>query len=115
MVAKPTIAKIIREQRRSLSLSLNQLSKLSGVSISHLGRIEQGLRKPSPRTLQKIAKPLRFDLGELLIMAGFLSSKRTSFSEEERDKLRTELNILSERASSDIKRITEIVNRLLMS
>lgn len=115
MVAKPNIAKIIKEQRKSLPLSLNQLSRLSGVSVAHLGRIEQGLRKPSPRTLQKIAKPLGFDLDELLVMAGFLSSKQESLSEEERDKLRTELSTLSERVASDIKRITEIVNRLLMS
>ncbi len=115
MVAERGIGKIIREQRKSIPLSLNQLSRLSGVSVAHLGRIEQGLRKPSPRTLQKIAKPLGFDLDELLIMAGFLLSKRASFSEEERDKLRTELNTISERVISDTKRITEIVNRLLMS
>ena len=115
MVTKRGIDKIIREQRKSIPLSLNQLSRLSGVSVAHLGRIEQGLRKPSPRTLQKIAKPLGFDLDELLVMAGFLSSKRASFSEAERDKLRAELNTLSERVASDIKRVIEIVNRLLMS
>ena len=115
MIAKRSIANIIREQRKSIPLSLNQLSRLSGVSVAHLGRIEQSLRKPSPRILQKIAKPLGFDLDELLIIAGFLYSKRASFSEEERDRLRTELNILSERVVSDIKRITQIMNRLLMS
>jgi len=115
MANKRSVANIIREQRKSVPLSLNQLSRLSGVSVAHLGRIEQGLRKPSPRTLQKVAKPLGFDLDELFVMAGFLSSKRASFSEEERDKLRTELNTLSKRVPSDIKRITEIVNRLLMS
>ena len=115
MVAKPSIAKIINEQRKRMSISLNQLSKLSGVSVAHLSRIEKGLRKPSPRTLQKIAQPLGFDLDELLVMAGFLSSSRASFSEEERNKLRAELDTLPERVLSDIKRITEIVNRLLMS
>lgn len=115
MVAKPSIARIIREQRKSLSLSLKQLSKMSGVSVAHLGRIEQGSRRPSVRTLQKIAEPLGFDLDELLVMAGLLSSVRASFSEEERDKLRRELNILCERVASDVKRITEIMNRLLMS
>ena len=115
MVGKVSISKIIKEQRKSLSLSLKQLSRSSGVSVSHLSRIEQGLRKPSPRTLQKIAKPLGFDLDELLIMAGFLSSKRALFSEEERGKLRTELSTLSERVASDLKRIKEIISRLLMS
>ena len=56
MRRKPNIGKIIKEQRKKLSISLNQLSRLSGVSLSHLGRIEQGLRQPSTRTLQKIAK-----------------------------------------------------------
>ncbi len=115
IVGKPSIAKIIKEHRKSLSLSLRQLSRSSGVSVSHLGRIEQGLRKPSPRTLQKIAKPLGFDLDELLVISGFLSSKRALFSEEERDKLRTELSTLSEQVASDLKRIKEIMNRLLMS
>ena len=72
MVARRNIGKTIKEQRKSLSISLKQLSKLSGVSLSHLGRIEQGLRQPSTRTLQKIAKPLGFDLYELLVMAGHL-------------------------------------------
>ena len=115
MVARHNIAKIIREQRKSLSLSLRRLSRLSGVSVSHLGRIEQGLRKPSPRTLQRIAKPLGFDLDELLVEAGFLLSQRALFSEEERDKLRAELRTLTDRVASDTKRITEITNRLLMT
>jgi len=115
MVAKPNIAKIIKEQRKSIPLSLNQLSRLSGVSVAHLGRIEQGHRQPSTRTLQKIAKPLGFDLYELLIMAGHLLPDPTTFSEEQREKLRAEMNMLSERVASDIKRIGEIVNRLLMS
>ncbi len=112
---KKDIGKIIREQRKSIPLTLKQLSKLSGVSVAHLGRIEQGLRKPSPRTVQKISKPLGFDLDELLTMAGFLSPKEPLFSEEQRDKLRAEINTLSERVESDVKRIRDIVNRLLMS
>ncbi len=109
------IGKIIREQRKSIPLTLKQLSELSGVSVSHLGRIEQGLRKPSPRTLQKISKHLGFDLDEILTMAGFLSPKDLLFSEEQRDKLRAEMNALSERVAADSKRIKEITDRLLMS
>ena len=54
-IAKTNIAKLIKEQRQEKHLSLNQLAKLSGVSLSHLGRIEQGYRRPSTRILQKIA------------------------------------------------------------
>jgi transcriptional regulator with XRE-family HTH domain len=115
MSAKLSIAKIIKEQRKSIRLSLNQLARLSGVSLSHLGRIEQGLRQPSTRTLQKIAKPLGFDLYELLVMAGHLSPGPSTFSEEQRDKLRTELNTLLERVVSNSNRIKEIINRLILS
>ncbi len=55
MSGKPKIGRVIREQRISLSLSLSQLSRMSGVSVSHLGRIETGDRSPSTRTLQKVA------------------------------------------------------------
>ena len=115
MSRKKDIRKIIREQRKSLSLSLNQLSRLSGVSVSHLGRIEQGVRRPSTRTLQKIAEPLGFDVYELLVMAGHLLPDPSTFSEEQRDKLRTELNTLLERVVSNSNRIKEIINRLILS
>ncbi len=115
MSSKQNIGKIIREQRNSIPLSLKQLSEMSGVSIAHLSRIEKGERVPSSHTLQLVAKPLGFDLNELLIMAGYLSSELSSFSEDERNKLRAELNMLLERVVSDSNRIKEIVNRLLMS
>ena len=115
MSTSPSIDKIVKEQRKKIPLTLNQLSRLSGVSVTHLGRIEQGLRQPSTRTLQKIAKHLDFDLYELLVMAGHLLLDPATFSEEQRDKLRNELNTLLERVASDNKRIKEIINRLLLS
>ncbi len=114
MTSKLNVGKIIKKQRKSISLSLRQLSELSGVSVAHLGRIEQGLRKPSTRTLQKIAEPLRFDLYELLVIAGHLLPEPSTFSDEEREKLRVELNTLLQRVTADSNRIAEIVNRLLL-
>ena len=107
--------KIIKEQRKKLSLSLNQLSKLSGVSVAHLGRIEQGQRIPSTRIIQKIAEPLGFDLYELLVMTGHLLPGSLLYSQEQREKLRVELYMLLERGVSDSKRIKEIVDRLILS
>lgn len=95
--------------------SLSQLSRLSGVSVAHLTRIEQGLRRPSTRTIQKIAEPLGFDLYELLVMTGHLLPEPSTFSEEQREKLRVELNMLLERVVSDSKRIKKIVDRLILS
>ncbi|MFC1870511.1 helix-turn-helix domain-containing protein [Chloroflexota bacterium] len=115
MSNKANLGKIIREQRNKLSLSLNQLSRLSGVSVAHLGRIEQGQRGASTRILQKIAKPLGFDLCELLVITGHLSPGSSLSSDEHRDKLRIELNTLLKRVNSDTKRIEEIINRLILS
>lgn len=115
MSSKPSIGKIMKEQRNRLSLSLNQLSRLSDVSVAHLGRIEQGQRGASTRTLQKIAKPLGFDLYELLVITGHLSPGASLSSEEQREKLRIELNTLLKRVVSDHKRIEEIVDRLILS
>jgi len=113
MINKPNIGKIIKEQRKSLSLY--QLSRLSGVSVAHLGRIEQGQRGASTRTLQKIAKPLGFDLYELLVITGLLSPGSSLSSDEQREKLRIELNTLFKRVVSDSKRIEEIIDRLILS
>ncbi len=67
------LATILKRQRLLLSLTLRQLSVRSGVSASHLGRIERGERLPSAYTLRKMAKPLGFDENELFRLAGFLS------------------------------------------
>jgi transcriptional regulator with XRE-family HTH domain len=69
------LGELIRRQRVMIPLALSELSKASGVSSSHLGRIERGERFPSARILRKIAKPLGFDEEYLLISAGFMSPK----------------------------------------
>ncbi len=72
---------IIKQQRLSMPLTLQQLATLSGVSSSHLGRIERGERFPSARILRKIAKPLGFEEDELFALAGYLSPQPPSIAE----------------------------------
>ncbi len=69
------LGRIIKQQRISLSLTLQGLAAKSGVSASHLGRLERGERFPSAHVLQKIAKPLAFEEDELFTLAGYLSPK----------------------------------------
>lgn len=71
---KYQIGKIIKKRRVSIPLTLYELGSDSGVSQSHLGRIERGERLPSAHVLRKIAKPLGFKEEELFMIAGFLSS-----------------------------------------
>jgi transcriptional regulator with XRE-family HTH domain len=56
---------------------------MSGISSSHLGRIERGERFPSAHILRKIAKPLGLAEGELLTLAGYLSPQPSATVESE--------------------------------
>ena len=73
---------IIKQQRISLPLTLQELTAQSGVSASHLGRIERGERFPSAHILQKIAKPLGFEEDELFTLAGYLSPQSPMIAEK---------------------------------
>ena len=76
------LGKILKQQRINTPLTLQELAAVSGVSSSHLGRIERGERFPSARILRKIAKPLGFNEDELFTLAGFLSPQTSGVGEE---------------------------------
>ena len=65
-----------------IPMTLGELAAKSGVSSSHLGRIERGERFPSARILRKMTKPLGFDEAELLTHAGFLSPQSATTENE---------------------------------
>ena len=67
------LGKVLKQQRITVPLTLQELAAESGVSASHLGRIERGERFPSARMLRKIARPLGFDEDELFTLAGFMT------------------------------------------
>ena len=76
------LGSIIKQQRIAIPLTLQELAATSGVSSSHLGRIERGERFPSAHILRRIARPLGFDEDELFTLAGFLSPQNTGIAEE---------------------------------
>ncbi len=78
---KNQLGGIIKQQRVTVPLTLQELAASSGVSSSHLGRIERGERFPSARILRKIAKPLGFEEDELFALAGYLSPLSPSIAE----------------------------------
>ena len=67
------LASIIKHRRISSLLTIEELGALSGVSLSHLSKIENGKRLPSTHILQKIARTLSFEATKLSMLAGFLS------------------------------------------
>ena len=62
-------------------LTLSELAARSGVSASHIGRIERGERLPSGHILRKLAKPLDLDESLLLTIAGYLSPQPSAEAE----------------------------------
>ena len=76
------LGRIIKQQRITIPLTLQELAATSGVSSSHLGRIERGERFPSAHILRRIAQPLGFDEDELFTLAGFLSPHTSGVAEE---------------------------------
>ena len=77
------LGKIIKQQRVMISLTMRELAERSGVSASHLGRIERGERFPSARILRKIAKPLGLSESELFTYADYLSPQSSTVIEHE--------------------------------
>ena len=67
------LGEILRLQRVTMHLTLQQLAAKSRVSPSHLGRIEKGTRFPSARVLHRLALPLGFEENELFSLAGYLT------------------------------------------
>jgi len=82
---RKNLGRLIKQQRLMVPLTLQELAATSGVSPSHLGRIERGERFPSASILQKIAKPLGFDEDELFTLAGYLSPRPSMMAEEKAD------------------------------
>ena len=79
--ARTDLGRILKQRRVSLPLTLRDLSAMSSVSASHLGRIERGERFPSGSVLRRIARPLGFEEDELFTLAGYLSPQQAGVAE----------------------------------
>ncbi len=83
MTTANEIGKTLKQQRLSLELTLRELAARSGISASHLARVERGERFPSGHILRKIAKPLDLDESLLMTIAGYLPPQPSSETGEE--------------------------------
>lgn len=83
MTNNKNLGKILKQRRLMKELTLQELAAKSGVSASHLGRIENGQRFPSASTLRKIAKPLGFSDRDLFTFAGYLSREPSAIAESQ--------------------------------
>ncbi|WP_304308397.1 helix-turn-helix domain-containing protein [Pseudacidovorax intermedius] len=56
----------VRIHRERLGLSMSELARVCGLSLSMLSRVERGLVSPSIQALAQIASALRVSMAELL-------------------------------------------------
>ncbi|MBA7651656.1 hypothetical protein ES703_59475 [subsurface metagenome] len=75
------LGKLLKQRRVMIPLTLLKLARTSGVSASHLGRIERGERFPSAHILRRLAKSLGFEEGDLLTLGGYLSPQPSAIIE----------------------------------
>lgn len=60
------VAACIRMYRHQRNLTLAQLSEISGISVGHLSRLENGTRTPTVRLLLQLARALGVTVGALV-------------------------------------------------
>lgn len=71
----------LRSYRKDLGLSLEQLSKKTGISFSTLGYYERGLKSPTLYSLLILADFFNFTLNDLC------AEEFAPFSEEDKEKI----------------------------
>ncbi len=64
------LGEIIRRQRELSALSMRQFADLVGISNPYLSQIERGLRDPSEKVLEGIARSLQISVDTLREQAG---------------------------------------------
>ena len=86
------LGRMLKQRRLMIPLTLREEATISGISSSHLGRIERGERFPSASILRKIAKPLGFEESELFSLAGYLSPLSAGIEEGKVEYIRGQLD-----------------------
>jgi transcriptional regulator with XRE-family HTH domain len=64
------LGEAIRRQREASAVSMRQFAEIAGISNPYLSQIERGLREPSQRVLDSIARSLEVSVDALYAEAG---------------------------------------------
>jgi transcriptional regulator with XRE-family HTH domain len=77
-VPEPTafsLGEIIRRQRELTRLSMRQFAQMAGISNPYLSQVERGLREPSERVVDAIARSLKTSADALYEEAGLVAEE----------------------------------------
>jgi len=113
------LGRMIKQQRLISGLTLRELAASSGVSSSHIGRIERGERFPSAHVLRRIARHLGFEEEELFTLAGYFSPQPPTAAERKAADSFAQLDPIVARALAqepiEIQRLSLVILTLLKS
>jgi len=70
MSSMSDLGELIRRQRELHELTLRQLAEMAGISNPYLSQIERGLREPSEKVVEALAKNLELSADALYEQAG---------------------------------------------
>lgn len=70
-----TLGEIIRRQREVSRLSMRQFAEMAGISNPYLSQIERGLREPSDKVVDAIARSLQMTADTLYEQAGMAAEQ----------------------------------------
>ena len=83
----------IKHSRLANDLSLRDLSKLTDLDHSYIGRLEKDSSVPSRETIIKLAKALRIPKDELMVKAGYAPNNEAN---KEKDLQQVMINAVSD-------------------
>src|SRR5215217_378631 len=68
----PALGEAIRRHREANAVSMRQFAEMAGISNPYLSQIERGLREPSQRVVDAIARSLEISVDALYAEAGIV-------------------------------------------
>ena len=64
-----SFGRVIRERRRQLDLTQEEVARRIKTSVPYIGHLEAGKRHPSQKVVVKLSDALKLDAGELFLLA----------------------------------------------
>jgi transcriptional regulator with XRE-family HTH domain len=103
------LARILRDRRAGLGLTIRQLEADSGVNVATIVRLERGeILAPQPDTLKALARPLDLTVADLFAVTEWLPAEELPTL---KPYLRAKYHDLDERAITDLERFVDQITR----